>query len=426
MSTTPVEAIEPRPPSAPAAAIPRSERSLAPDIARGAMLLFIALANVGMLLWGRATDAAGHITDSSVPDRIVHFLVQLLALERSRPMFAILYGFGIGIMAARLGIRGLDARAVRRVLRRRGLWLVALGVAHALLLFFGDILSAYGVTGLLALAFVHLPDERLRRWLRRSAAFVVVVFTPLFAGMEAGVVTIGEVAPGQPLAGYTYLDHVLFGGMAAGGSMLLTALLVPYLPLVLGGLLLQRAGWLQHPAEHRPALRRGFRAGMLVNVASSLPVALIAAGVWHPGPVLAVTAAWLTAVGGMVAGFGYICGFALLALRWSERGRRGLPGALAALGARSLSGYLGQSLVMVPLLAPWGLALGDGLGYLGAYGVAVTAWAVTLAAAVAMDRAGMRGPFEVLLRRLVYRRLPAPASLRDVPAGQAGVLASST
>ena len=40
-------------PSAAAAAIPRSERSLAPDIARGAMLLFIALANVGMHLWGR-------------------------------------------------------------------------------------------------------------------------------------------------------------------------------------------------------------------------------------------------------------------------------------------------------------------------------------------------------------------------------------
>src|SRR5688500_2620658 len=51
-----------------AAPIARSERSLAPDIARGAMLLFIALANVPLYLWNRPLDTYGHIADGTVID----------------------------------------------------------------------------------------------------------------------------------------------------------------------------------------------------------------------------------------------------------------------------------------------------------------------------------------------------------------------
>jgi uncharacterized protein len=59
---------------------------------------------------------------------------------------------------------------------------------------------------------------------------------------------------------------------------------------------------------------------------------------------------------------------------------------------------------MAPLLAAWGLGLGDGLGYAGAFAVATAAWAVTLLGAVALDRAGRRGPFDALLRLLTYGR----------------------
>jgi uncharacterized protein len=143
---------------------------------------------------------------------------------------------------------------------------------------------------------------------------------------------------------------------------------------------------------------------MTVNVLSSTPVALLALGVWHPDTLLHAGALYLTIAGGMVGGLAYVCGFALLAHRWAARGRRGLPGALAALGERSLTGYLAQSILMAPLLAAWGLAFGEGLGYAAAFGVALAAWAVTLLGAVLLDRAGRRGPFEALLRRLTYGR----------------------
>jgi uncharacterized membrane protein YeiB len=388
-----------------------SERSLAPDIARGFMLLFIALVNVGIYVVGRDLDATGHVADASFLDRVALFFEQLFAAERSRPMFAILYGFGIAVMASRMVGRGYTAKGVRKVLRRRSWWLLAFGTVHAVFLFQGDILGAYGATGLIALGFVHLSDRALRRWMWGTFAWVTLTlgFILVAAGVAATGTDPGATA-GEGLS-RGYLDSLGLGVQAAITGPILATLTLAFVPLMILGLRLQRSGWLAHPGEHLESLRRTFRWGMVVNIATSLPVALSALGVWHPNADQCTTAYGLTFVGGMWAGYGYICGFALLAHRWSARGRHGLPGALAALGERSLTGYLGQSIIMAPLLSLWGFGLGEGLGYLAAACIAVGAWGTTLAVAVAMDRRGLRGPFEVVLRRLVYGR-PRPATMQ--------------
>lgn len=387
-----------------AAPIARTDRSLAPDIARGAMLLFIALANVPLYLWDRPLDAYGHIADGTVVDRALHVAEQLLVADRSRPMFAILYGFGIAVMADNLARRGVAPAGARRVLARRSLALVGLGLLHALLLFFGDILSAYGATGLVALAVVHRSDRTLRRWLWVTGTYVLLVQTPVLALLVSGVIPFPAPPPGEPLYGDTYREHLVMGVTSAGFQTGMAALLLTFVPLVVVGMLLHRLGWLSRPGEHLPRLRRTVAVAMTVNGLSATPVALIALGAWHPDALGRAAAVYLTVAGGMVGGLGYVCGFALLAHRWAARGRRGLPGALAALGERSLSGYLAQSFLMAPLLAAWGLGLGDGLGYAGAFAVAATAWALTLLGAVALDRAGRRGPFDALLRRVTYGR----------------------
>lgn len=403
-----------------------AERSLAPDVARGAMLLLIAVANVGAYLWGRPQDQYGHDVDASAGDRIALVVEQLVIAERSRPMFAILYGFGLAVMASRMWARGADVAGARRVLRRRGWWLVALGLAHGSLLFFGDILAVYGASGLIALMLVHLPDRQLRGWLWGTGAFVVLVSTPVTALVMAGPTALEEGSVSEPLTGTTYLGSVLAGlGLTVAG-VLLAVLTITFVPLMLAGMVLRRAGWLDRPAEHLPGLRRVFWSAMAVNVLSSLPVALVALGAWQPDPAPWIGATFLTLAGGMYAGLGYVCGFALLAHRWTVRRTArgsavsgGVPGALAALGARSLTGYLGQSFLLAPLLSAWGLGLGAGMGSLAAYAVAVGAWAVTLVLAVVLARRGHRGPFEVLLRRLTYREhgraAPVPPSAALLP-----------
>lgn len=389
-----VEAAAPTPPTS----ISKSERSLAPDIARGAMLLFIALANVPIHLYGRPLDDHNHIADSSTADTIAYFIEQLFIAERSRPMFAILYGFGIAVMASRMFARGMEAKGVRKVLRRRSWWLIAFGFVHATLLFFGDILAPYGATGLIALGFVHLSNRALRRWLWGSAIFFTVVGAPLFSIL---LTSAGSEPPG-PSGLPPYAEQLLTGAIASVSVVFISVLTAWFIPLVIAGMMIQRAGWIDHPEEHLPRLRRVFVSGMVVNVASSLPISLIALGAWDASAAMHSVSYGLTLLGGMYAGLGYICGFALLVHLWRSRGRRGVPGALAAVGERSLTCYLAQSIIMAPLLSAWGFGLGDGMGYLAAFGVAAGTWAATILIAVLLDRAGRRGPFEVLLRRLTY------------------------
>jgi len=105
---------------------------------------------------------------------------------------------------------------------------------------------------------------------------------------------------------------------------------------------------------------------------------------------------------GIFAGLGYAALFALIAHR--VRDTPPLPvRALVALGRRSLSGYLAQSLVFVPVLAAWGVGLGAHLSSATAMLVGTGVWLPTVVVAYRLDLAGIRGPAEVLLRRLTYR-----------------------
>jgi uncharacterized membrane protein YeiB len=81
-------------------------------------------------------------------DRVVTGLQLLLVDGRAYPLFGLLFGYGIGQLATRRAGAGLPEAAVVRTVRRRGGWLVAIGAAHAVLLWSGDIVGAYGLIAL--------------------------------------------------------------------------------------------------------------------------------------------------------------------------------------------------------------------------------------------------------------------------------------
>lgn len=151
-------------------------RSLAPDSARGMLLLFIALANVWGYLWSTGdTGPGGRPAGGSGVDHLVDGLTAFFVDDRSRPMFAILYGFGLATMASRLASRGEDRKGVRRALARRSArgssWCSASRTRRCCL--GGDILAvAYGVTGRLSPAFLHRSRVTLWVWFARRHAAV--------------------------------------------------------------------------------------------------------------------------------------------------------------------------------------------------------------------------------------------------------------
>ncbi len=125
------------------------------------------------------------------------------------------------------------------------------------------------------------------------------------------------------------------------------------------------------------------------------------AGAW---PVTSAPVAWLAAFAhdltGYAGGIGLASPLTLAAYRiGGDHGPVTL--ALSALGQRSLTFYLFQSVVWVALFYPFTLDLSDDLSLPATFGVAV--WGASVLLADLMRRAGHRGPAEILLRRLTNR-----------------------
>ncbi|WP_448630128.1 DUF418 domain-containing protein [Cellulomonas soli] len=393
------------------APVTHAQRHLAPDLARGMMLLFIALANVWGYLYGSDLGYGHRPVDGSGLDRVVDAVVAWFVDDRSRPMFAILYGYGLATMASRALARGNDLKSIRRLLRRRSWWLVAFGLVHAALLFSGDILAPYGVTGLVALMLVGRRPQVLRRWFIGTliSGLVAYLLIAAFSGQVEGAdTTIG------------YLESAVERLLGSVLSTLAVGLLLVFVAPVIIGMAIARAGWLDRPAEHVTQLRRVALGAAIVNLVGNAPHALAVARVWEPGSGAKLVLELVHQATGLVMGLGYVCLFALVAVRWQGRTAPAPVRAVAAVGERSLTCYLLQSVLFAPLLSAWGLGVGGRIGTATASLVAVAVWLVTVGVAVLLDRAGRRGPFEVLLRRLTYGR-PRTAPVGS-PAATAGAV----
>ncbi len=110
------------------------------------MLLLIALANVHLYLFDRPLGVRSYPAGLTGGWTRVVAGVQLVLVDgRAYPLFGLLFGYGLGQLAARRAAAGVEPAVVVRLVRRRGWWLVAIGAAHVVLLWSGDIVAAYGV-----------------------------------------------------------------------------------------------------------------------------------------------------------------------------------------------------------------------------------------------------------------------------------------
>lgn len=247
-----------------------------------------------------------------------------------------------------------------------------------------------------------------------------------------------------------YLLSMLFRPMMWLVSTVPLALVGAPLPILLGWIA-ARARLLDEPWRHTRTLTRLAVAGIGIGWMTGLPDALTIIGVLPMPQELSWAFYGLNMAGGMCCGIGYAAAFGLLALRLEKRpmvapaprsapeeaqrgtlraeraaahaalspaqraygdpatdapaparSPTGLMRALSAVGQRSLTFYLFQSLLLAPLLAAWGLGLSPYLSTASAVGIAFAVWLLSLPIAAWMDSRGMRGPAEALLRRLTY------------------------
>jgi uncharacterized membrane protein YeiB len=161
------------------------------------MLAVIALAHSQVL----ARPFLGPIPAPGLAvDTAVQALLTLFVDSRGYPMFAALFGYGmVQILRSREPALGWDG--TRRLLRRRGGWLVAFGFVHVLLLFPGDILASYGVLALLFVGALRWPDARLFAVAGGLAVLGALMYgTVLALPMPAG----DEIQVSDPLVSAAY------------------------------------------------------------------------------------------------------------------------------------------------------------------------------------------------------------------------------
>jgi uncharacterized protein len=390
------------------------------DVLRGFALLGILLVNIEFMRGSAIYGALlGLVPDASASpaDQVTSFAVGWLVSGKFVSAFSIMFGIGAALIAR----RALDAgRSPNSLLARRYGWLIGFGLAHMLLLFPGDVLFVYGITGMVLLAFVRKSPRTLLQWsagLLLATALLYTLITAVTVApttVDGGGEAFTQMADAQQQRAAEVYAEGSYGqiiGVNAFLSLMIQSgqlfLLPWFLALFLFGFAIGRTGLVNQLRDRRPQLRRAAVIGLGVG----LPLNLVMGLVGPLGTGTTATPAWVQIVGAFVqlAGapvltVGYLSALVLFCLR------RGPIRPLAAAGRMALSAYLLQSLLA--LIVFWGFGFYDRLGATQALAVVVGIWGVVLVTSMVWMHHFRFGPAEWLWRSLTYGRLqPLRASV---------------
>jgi uncharacterized protein len=169
------------------------------DMVRGFALLGILLMNiVGFGLHAAYDDPtnAGGATGVNLWTWIV---MHVLAEGKMRCLFSMVFGAGVVLLTSGAEARGAGV-STADIYYRRNLWLFTFGIAHAYLLWHGEILYAYGLCALVLFPFRHVSPGRLIA--AGAIMFVLIAGANIHAGRELRrTITSGRAAEAAASAG---------------------------------------------------------------------------------------------------------------------------------------------------------------------------------------------------------------------------------
>nr|WP_246851478.1 DUF418 domain-containing protein [Patulibacter sp. SYSU D01012] len=370
------------------------------DALRGFALLGILVVNSTFFASAFAIYEVADPAFSGPLDDLGRWIVAVLFTSKFYVLFSFLFGYSFTLQIDAAGRAG--APFVPRFLRRL-LGLFAIGAAHAVLLWQGDILTTYAVLGLVLLALRGLSPRRAVR-----IAGGIVLLSALFflvAGLdEAARGATADTA--ERIRGATDATAYWRGSvgdviaqrlseMPATAALLLLLQAPSALAMFLLGLAAGKVRLFARTDELLPVLRRVAAVCLPVGVAAGGLYAAMTLG--QAGTPTATFGATVDVLGSPVLATGYVA--ALLLLFRTARGGR-LRAALAPAGRMALSNYVLQSLVLALLFTGYGLGLVGHLGPLVVLGVCAAIFAGQLALSAWWLGRHRYGPIEWALRAL--------------------------
>lgn len=387
-------------PPAPAnpSAVPPPSRIAAVDALRGFALLGILVVNI--TFFGSAFTLY-EIPDpafSSPLDDAARWFVAVLFTSKFYVLFSFLFGYSFTLQIDAAMRRG--AAFAPRFLRRL-LGLFAIGAAHAVLLWQGDILTTYAVLGLVLLALRGLEPRRAVRiavvlLLLSATFFALAGLDELSRGVEAD--TAQQVADATAATdawrgsiGEVISQRVSELPTTAGVIGLLQA--PTALAMFLLGLAAGKRRLFADLDALRPHLRRTVRIGLPLGLAGSVAYAYLT--IEHAGTGWATLAVAFDVLTAPLLSAAYA---AVLLLAVQARHGRRLTAVLAPTGRMALSNYLLQSIACSLVFTGYGLGLVGRLAPAAVLGVAAAVYAAQLAFSAWWLGRHPYGPAEWLLR----------------------------
>ncbi len=379
-----------------------AQRVAVVDLLRGFALLGILAVNMGGFAYPLSKLMNGSLPRTSVADHVALAAVALLAEGKFYTLFSLLFGFGFMVQHQR------GATLWRLV--RRHVALLAIGLCHAYFVWSGDILTGYGVLGLLLLFVRRASARALAVWgiaLNVGTALVGTVGIGALALFGGGVphdsaADKALIAEGlRVYAGSDWWAMVVYRARELSDLWFASAAMVPsMLAMFLIGMAIAKARWLHDVGAHRADWRRV----RLLCLAPALVgnVALALAEIYGPESALS---GWLVAeVVGAVIGGPSLCmvyvASIVLALEGREAGRFGR--ALASAGRMALTNYLAQSLVCTAIFYGFGAGLIGRVTPAASMLIVFGLWLVELAWSTWWFRRFRFGPLEKVLRAITY------------------------
>jgi len=403
-----------------------SSRLLSMDVLRGCAVMGILWMNITAFALPQPAYFNPAVSGPLSASDVAFWAVGFLFFDgKMRGLFALLFGASMLLLIDREEMAGRDGRRAQMV---RAAWLFLFGLAHYLLLWWGDILMTYAIVALVALLFIRHEPLSLVKWaflffllhFLLCVAFLLSLYSWSHAASAPG--TAADIRDGfthfiapysDPHSIAVHAETATYGSgfvdivrhRLAGypgqwfWSFLFTAL--ETLGFMLLGMAMLKGGFLTgrwSAEQYWRTARHCFLIGLPPMAALALWVVLSRFAV-------------LPALGSMMAwSFPFriplTVGWAALIL-WllAGRGQSRITSAIAAAGRMAFSNYLGTSLVMTAIFYGWGLGLFGQVRPAALPLFVLGGWAVMLLWSPLWLKRFGSGPLEWLWRSLAKGRL---------------------
>ena len=410
------------------AALPASERIATLDVLRGFALMGILIMNMPGFSYSGWHEADGSHYWPSQIDQIAEQVRNALFSGKFNSLFSVLFGLGFTLQFARM--QQQDPLHADRLYLRRLLVLFVLGVLHACVFWFGDVLHVYALLGIVLLFGLRRVSDRSLVMIMVGClvyplvssllrvAFVTKEFTASRVALFKGFALQSDAAFGSGsfldtarenlrIMAFEYGDlYALWGTFGWYVSMTLTMLL---------GVLAGRRRWAQRIPELMPQIRRLTWITLVVGLSLSTTAIMIWEANRAPGPSLIKTFAGLcyNISRPMVMVF-----YVLLIVQLFHRPSwKPLFKPFELAGRMPLTNYLMQTAICTTLFYGWGFGLWAKVGPAAGLALSVAIFfCIQVPWSYWWLKTHERGPMEALWARLTYGRRSAKPGVVGAPA----------